>query len=67
MPNKRSSGLEAEMKIRKATYRDNPRQAWLSIEDEDGVYLGTLHITNGDLVNRLRQEKGTMRLKFVVS
>ena len=39
-------------------------QAWLSIVGEDGVYLGTLHVTCPELVDRLKRQRGELRLLF---
>ena len=50
------------MKVRKASFRNG--QAWLSIEDGEGSYLGTFHITSPQLVAELRQHKGEIRLIF---
>ena len=42
-----------EMKIRKVTFKNN--QAWLSIEDDNGEYLGTWHVVDITLVNVIRK------------
>ena len=52
------------MKVRKMSFRNE--QAWLSIEDEEGNYLGTFHLTNLELGEKLRQQKGEIRLKFIL-
>jgi len=52
------------MKVRKLALRND--QAWLSIEDEEGCYLGTFHVTSKELADKLRQHGGEVKLKFVL-
>ena len=40
------------MKIRKSTFKD--KQAWLSIENNGGEYLGTWHIVEPHFVKHLK-------------
>ena len=53
------------MKVSKRTFKDNPPQAWLSIEDEDtGEHIGTFHTRHPELVQRIRQHNGAIKIKF---
>ena len=52
-------------KVRETSFGND--QAWLSIEDEEGNYLGTWHIVNRELVNTLKQQERAPELRFVLS
>lgn len=46
------------------SFRNN--QAWLSLADEDGNYVGNLHVINRDVVKRLRKEGENLSIRFVL-